>query len=96
MLSTSSFEEFSGSYNEESVNKTLGLTSSSSGQDSVEVTSPLSNVIVAEIEKRKKLPLRSGYEWVYYKVREKFSHFQSHNDLINFAKSACQNIPENT
>lgn len=31
--------------------------------------------------------MRSGYEWVHSKVREKFSYFQSNADLWSFANS---------
>jgi len=48
MLNTSSFEEFSRLSKEESVSKTLGITSASLEESYVEVTSSLSKVVVAE------------------------------------------------
>jgi len=88
MSNTSSFEEFSGSPNEESVDKTCGLTWASSEESFVEVISLLSNAVAAEVTEQKKSSLSSGYEWVHYEVREKFSNFQCCDDLLNFARSA--------
>lgn len=44
MSNTSSFKELSRSSNEESIGKTLGATSASLEESSIEVTSPVSNV----------------------------------------------------
>jgi len=85
MSSSSSFEEFSGSSKEESVGKTLGLTSTSLEASSVEVTSPLLNVMVAEGREHIRSSLRLSYGWVHYEVREKFFNFQSYTNMLNFA-----------